>query len=183
MENKSKVESRKSKENGWFSIRRFTALQKARIDQTVPFAILLCCVIAAPAATAQQYPQRPIRLVLGFAPGGASDTMARVVGTRLSESLGQPLVVDNRPGPGGNIAAEIVARSNPDGYTLLLGNNGMLAVNVSLYQNIGFNPLKDFSPVVLIASQPNVVVVHPGVAAKSMKGLIALAKARPGQLN
>jgi tripartite-type tricarboxylate transporter receptor subunit TctC len=170
VENKSKVESRKS-EVAWLKV----ILPRS--------TFILCCVIAASAAMAQQYPQRSIRLVLGFAPGGASDTMARVVGTRLSESLGQPLVVDNRPGAGGNIAAEIVARSNPDGYTLLLGNNGMLAVNVSLYPNIGFDPLKDFAPVVLIASQPNVVVVHPGVAAKSMKELIALAKARPGQLN
>jgi tripartite-type tricarboxylate transporter receptor subunit TctC len=146
--------------------------------------LLLCCAFAADAAIAQQqYPSRPIRLVLGFAPGGASDTMARVIATRLSESLGQPVVIDNRAGAGGNIAAEIVARSNPDGYTLLLGNNGMLAVNVSLYEKIGFDPLKDFAPVVLVASQPNVVVVHPAVAAKSMKELIALAKAKPGQLN
>ncbi len=134
-------------------------------------------------ASAQQYPARPIRFVLGFAPGGASDTMARVVATRLSESLGQPVVIDNRAGAGGNIAAEIVSRSAPDGYTMLLGNNGMLAVNVSLYPKLGFDPVKDFSPVVLVASQPNVLVVHPGVAAGSVKELVALAKAKPGQLN
>jgi tripartite-type tricarboxylate transporter receptor subunit TctC len=147
--------------------------------------VLLCAALAAviaPAA-AQQYPTRPIRFVLGFAPGGASDTMARVVATRLSKNLGQPVVIDNRAGAGGNIAAEIVARSAPNGYTMLLGNNGILAVNVSLYPKLAFDPVKDFAPVVLVASQPNVLVVHPGVAAGSVKELVALAKAKPGQLN
>ena len=140
--------------------------------------------LAEPAqALAQQYPARPIRFVLGFAPGGASDTMARVVATRLSENLGQPVVIDNRAGAGGNIAAEIVARSAPDGYTMLLGNNGILAVNVSLYPKLAFDPVKDFSPVVLIASQPNILVVHPAVTANSVKDLVALAKSKPGKLN
>jgi tripartite-type tricarboxylate transporter receptor subunit TctC len=134
-------------------------------------------------AAAQQYPTRPVRLVLGFAPGGASDTMARTVANRLAENLGQPVVIDNRPGAGGNIAAEIVAHSAPDGYTMLLGNNGMLAINVSLYPRIGFDPVKDFAPVVLIASQPNILVVNPTVPANSVKELIALARAKPGQLN
>jgi tripartite-type tricarboxylate transporter receptor subunit TctC len=134
-------------------------------------------------AFAQQYPARPIRFVLGFAPGGASDTMARAIGTRLSEGLGQPVVIDNRAGAGGNIAAEIVARSQPDGYTMLLGNNGILAVNVSLYSKLAFDPVKDFAPVLLVASQPNVLVVHPGVSADSVKALIALARSKPGQLN
>jgi tripartite-type tricarboxylate transporter receptor subunit TctC len=134
-------------------------------------------------AAALQYPARSVRLVLGFAPGGASDTMARVVATRLSENLGQPVVIDNRAGAGGNIAAEIVAHSAPDGYTMLLGNNGILAVNVSLYPKLGFDPVKDFAPVVLIASQPNILVVHPAVTAGSVKDLVALAKSKPGQLN
>lgn len=129
------------------------------------------------------YPTKPIRFVLGFAPGGASDTMARAIGVRLSEGLGQPVVIDNRAGAGGNIAAEIVAHSAPDGYTMLLGNNGILAVNISLYPKLAFDPVKDFAPVVLVASQPNVLVVHPAVAARSVKDLIALAKAKPGQLN
>jgi tripartite-type tricarboxylate transporter receptor subunit TctC len=143
---------------------------------------LLALAFALP-VSGQDYPTRPIRFVLGFAPGGASDTMARVIGTRLSEGLGQPVVIDNRAGAGGNIAAEIVANSVPDGYTMLLGNNGILAVNVSLYPKLAFDPVKDFAPVVLIASQPNVLVVHPSVAAKSVKDLIALLKAKPGQLN
>jgi len=147
--------------------------------------VLLCAALAAamaPAA-AQQYPTRPVRFVLGFAPGGASDTMARTVGTRLSEGLGQPVVIDNRAGAGGNIAAEIVARSQPDGYTMLLGNNGILAVNVSLYPKLAFDPVKDFAPVVLVASQPNILVVNPSVPAHSVKDLVALAKSKPGQLN
>jgi tripartite-type tricarboxylate transporter receptor subunit TctC len=147
--------------------------------------LFVCAALAAAAASAvaQQYPVRPVRFVLGFAPGGASDTMARAIGTQLSEGLGQPVVIDNRAGAGGNIAAEIVARSAPDGYTMLLGNNGILAVNVSLYPKLAFDPVKDFAPVVLVASQPNVLVVHPGVAANSVKDLVALAKAKPGQLN
>jgi len=148
-------------------------------------ALLLAtsAIAAAVPAFGQSYPARPIRFVLGFAPGGASDTMARVIGTRLSEGLGQPVVIDNRAGAGGNIAAEIVAHSVPDGYTMLLGNNGILAVNVSLYPKLPFDPVKDFAPVVLIASQPNVLVVHPSVPAKSVKDLIALLKAKPGQMN
>ena len=129
------------------------------------------------------YSIKPIRFVLGFAPGGASDTMARAIGTRLSEGLGQPVVIDNRAGAGGNSAAEIVAHSVPDGYTMLLGNNGILAVNVSLYSTLAFDPVKDFAPVVLVASQPNVLVVHPAVPVGSVKELIALARARPGHLN
>jgi tripartite-type tricarboxylate transporter receptor subunit TctC len=155
-------------------------LQKSPSIVTAALAVLL---LAAGTVRAAEYPTKPIRFVLGFPPGGASDTMARVIGTRLSEGIGQPIVIDNRPGAGGNIAAEIVARSVPDGHTILLGNNGILAVNVSLYPKLAFDPIKDFAPVVLIASQPNILVVHPGVAANSVKELIALAKSRPGQLN
>jgi tripartite-type tricarboxylate transporter receptor subunit TctC len=140
-------------------------------------------LLAVPPVQAAEYPARPIRFVLGFAPGGASDTMARAIGTRLSEGLGQPVVIDNRAGAGGNIAAEIVAHSVPDGYTMLLGNNGILAVNVSLYSKLAFDPVKDFAPVVLIASQPNILVVNPSVPAHSVKDLVALAKSKPGQLN
>ena len=154
-----------------------------KITQWMARLLAISVLFAAMSAFGQGYPTRPIRFVLGFAPGGASDTMARAIGTRLSEGLGQPVVIDNRAGAGGNIAAEIVAHSAPDGYTMLLGNNGILAVNVSLYSKLAFDPVKDFAPVVLVASQPNVLVVHPGVAAGSVKDLIALAKSKPGQLN
>ncbi len=153
-----------------------------RLRLSIP-AVFAVLVLGSGPIPAADYPARPIRFVLGFAPGGASDTMARTVATRLSEGLGQPVVVDNRAGAGGNIAAEIVARSAPDGYTMLLGNNGILAINVSLYPKIGFDPVKDFAPVVLIASQPNILVVNPSVTADSVKALIALAKSKPGQLN
>jgi tripartite-type tricarboxylate transporter receptor subunit TctC len=151
--------------------------------RTIAVTVALHAVLLCTVAEGADYPARPIRFVIGFAPGGASDTMVRVVGAKLSDNLKQPVIIDNRPGAGGNIAAEIAARSQPDGYTLLLGNNGMLAVNVSLYPKIGFDPLKDFAPVILIASQPNILVVHPGVAAKSVKELVTLAKAKAGQLN
>jgi tripartite-type tricarboxylate transporter receptor subunit TctC len=133
--------------------------------------------------TGPTYPTKPIRLVLGFSPGGSSDILARVLGQKLTDALGQPIVVDNRPGAGGNIAAEIVANSAADGYTLLLGNQGILATNISLYSRLAYNPVKDFSPIVLLAAQPTVLVVNPSLPVKSVQELIALAKKKPGQLN
>jgi tripartite-type tricarboxylate transporter receptor subunit TctC len=109
--------------------------------------------------------------------------LARIVGKQMETTLGQPVVIDNRPGAGGNIAAEIVARAAPDGYTLLMGNNSILATNAALYQKINFDPEKDFAPITLIGSQPNILVVNPEVAAHSVKELIALAKSEPGKLN
>ena len=107
----------------------------------------------------------------------------RFVGAKLSEGLGQAVVYDNRPGAGGNVAGEIVARSPADGYTLLMGNNAILATNASLYKNMSFDPVKDLAPVVLIASQPNILVVHPSLPVQSVKAFIVLARSRPGQLN
>lgn len=140
-------------------------------------------IAAVPAAHAVEYPAKPVRIVIGFPPGGASDILIRFLGAKLGEGLGQPMVYDNRPGAGGNIAGEIVAKSPPDGYTLLMGNNAILATNVSLYRKIGFDPLRDFAPVALLATQPNILVVHPSLPVKSVKELIAFARARPGQLN
>ena len=137
---------------------------------------------AAPLA-AQEYPVRPVRFVIAFTPGGPSDILTRLVGTKLSESLSQPFVFDNRPGAGGNVAGEIVAKAPADGYTLLMGNNSILATNATLYKNMSFDPAKDLAPIALIASQPNILVVHPSLPVKSVKELIAFAKARPGQLN
>ncbi len=143
------------------------------------------CLAAAslmPAA-AQQYPTKPVRFVIAFPPGGPSDILTRLVGTKLSELIGQPVVFDNRPGAGGNVAGEVAAKSPPDGYTLLMGNNSILAANATLYKSMNFDPVKDLAPVVLVASQPNILVVHPSLPVKSVKELIALARARPGQLN
>ena len=109
--------------------------------------------------------------------------MARLIGQWLAERLGQPFVIENRPGAGGNIAAEAAANAAPDGYTLLMGNNSILATNASLYKKINYDPLKDFVPISLIGTQPNILVVNPQVPVNSMAELIALAKARPGELN
>ena len=129
------------------------------------------------------YPERPVTIVVGFPPGGPSDVLARVIARKLGELLGQPFVVDNRPGAGGNVAGEVVAHAEPDGYTLLMGNNSILATNASLYTKIGFDPVKDFSPISLIGSQANILVVNPNVPAHTMGELIDLAKANPGKLN
>jgi len=145
----------------------------------------LICLIAAHGAgtAATAYPARPVTLVVGFPPGGASDIMARILTARLSSVLGKPFVVDNRPGAGGNVAGAFVAHAAPDGYTLLLGNNAILATNITLYRKTGFDPVKDFAPISLIGTQANVLVVNKAVQAHSLTELIALAKANPGKLN
>lgn len=133
--------------------------------------------------SSQAYPAKPIRFVIAFTPGGPSDILSRLVGTKLSQRVGQPVVLDNRPGAGGNIAGEIVAKSVPDGHTLMIANNAVLAANATLYKKMTFSPEKELTPVVWVASQPNILVVHPSVPVNSVKEFIAYAKARPGQLN
>jgi tripartite-type tricarboxylate transporter receptor subunit TctC len=132
---------------------------------------------------AADYPSRPVTLVVAFTPGGPSDVLARIVGKKMEQLLGQPFVIENRPGAGGNIAAEGVAHSAPDGYTLLMGNNSILATNEALYKHINYSPGKDFVPITLIGTQANILVVNPDVPAHSLKELIALAKAQPGKIN
>jgi tripartite-type tricarboxylate transporter receptor subunit TctC len=150
---------------------------------TCAAAALFALVCAAAVGTAADYPNRPITLVVGFPPGGASDILARILTDKLGSLLGQPFVVDNRPGAGGNVAGEVVAHAAPDGYTLLLGNNAILATNGSLYSKIGFDAEKDFTPISLIGTQPNVLVVNVDVPAHTLGELIALARANPGKLN
>ena len=123
-----------------------------------------------------------MRFVVPFAPGGSTDTLARTVGVRLADSLGQQVIVDNRPGGNGNIGMEIVAQARPDGHTLVLGYIANLAIAPSLYTKLPFDPVKDYAPVTQIATSPNVLTAHPSVQAKGLKDLIALAKAKPGQL-
>jgi tripartite-type tricarboxylate transporter receptor subunit TctC len=136
------------------------------------------------AAVAQDYPTRPIVLVVPFPAGGGNDTLARHVAERMSRSIGQQVVVENRAaGGGGTVATRAVAKAAPDGYTILLTYTGTLAVNPTLYPNAGYDPRKDFAPIGLIATSALVVLVHPGVAAKSIKELVALAKRDPGKLN
>ncbi len=132
---------------------------------------------------AAEYPKRPIRMVVPFPPGGATDILARVVGKRLSEVWGQPVIIDNRPGAGGTLGANLVAKASPDGYTLLMGTNASHAIAPSLYANLAYDALKDFVPITLVAIVPQVVVVHPALPVKNIRELIALAKEKPGELN
>ena len=122
-------------------------------------------------------------LVVAFTPGGPSDVLARIVGKKMEQLLGQPFIIENRPGAGGNIAADSVAHAAGDGYTLLMGNNSILATNESLYKHLTYSPAKDFLPITLIGTQANILVVNPEIPAHSLKELIALAKAQPGKIN
>jgi tripartite-type tricarboxylate transporter receptor subunit TctC len=135
-----------------------------------------------PARAAPDYPTRPVRLVVPFTPGGSTDILGRSIAQRLQEALGQPFVVENRPGAGGSIGATEVARAAPDGHTLLMGHIGTLAINPSLYPKLAYDPLTSFAPVALVARVPNVLVVHPAVPARNVQELVALARARPGSL-
>lgn len=145
--------------------------------------ILAFTVGTLQAQTTTTYPNKPIRLVVPFTPGGSTDILARAVGQELTKAWGQSVIVDNVPGAGGSIGAEKVAKAPADGYTLLMGHIGTLAVNPSLYPKLAYDPVKDFAPVAWVARVPNVLVVHPSVPAKNVKELVALAKAKPGQLN
>jgi tripartite-type tricarboxylate transporter receptor subunit TctC len=141
-------------------------------------AVLACAV---PAAHAQTYPVKPIRLVVGFTPSGGVDINARLLGPKITEYLGQQVIIENRPGAGTNIANEYVARSAPDGYTLLV-NTAALAINLSLYKKVNYEA-RDFAPISVLSMSPNILVVHTSVPVKNVKEFVALAKSRPGQLN
>jgi len=145
----------------------------------IQIALALAAPIAAPA---QSYPTKPVRLIVGFTPGGGVDINARLLAPKLSEYLGQQVIVENRPGAGTNIANELVAHAPPDGYTLLI-NTAAVAINMSLYKHVNFDTLRDFAAVSIFSSSPNVLVVHSSVPVKTVKQLVALAKAKPGQLN
>jgi tripartite-type tricarboxylate transporter receptor subunit TctC len=147
----------------------------------IRFVILLGCALAA-SAQAQVWPAKPVRVLVGYAPGGPNDIIARAYAARLSDSLGQPFVVENRPGAAGNLAAEAVARAAPDGTTLMLGSTGTNAVNPWLYTKLGFDITRDIAIVTLVASGNSALAVHPRVPAKDVRELIALAKKEPGKL-
>ena len=144
---------------------------------------LLILALAAAPAHAAGYPDRPLRLIVPFPPGGGNDILARAVGQRLAEPLGQQVIVDNRGGAGGLIGGQIAATSAPDGYTLFLGSLGSLAHNPALRPTLPYSPPRDFASVSMLATSPFIVVVHPGVAAKSVQELLALARTKPGALN
>jgi len=145
--------------------------------------LLLCLAVLAAFAHADDYPAKPIRLIVPFAPGGGNDTVARLIGDALGKRLGQPIVVDNRAGAGGVVGAEAAAKSPADGYTLFLGGVGSHAINPNLHKDLPYDPIRDFAPVSLLASAPLVLVVHPSVPAQSVQQLIEWAKSHPGKLN
>ena len=140
------------------------------------------CLFSATVA-AQSYPNKPIRIVVPYAAGGTSDILARQIGPKLTEVWHQPIIVENKPGANGNVGADFVAKSAPDGYTLLLTDLGGLVISASVYPKLPFNPAKDFTPVVMVSYSPHVLAVHPDVQVKNVKELVAMAKAYPGKLN
>ncbi len=147
-------------------------------------AALMMAIGAAPAlAQTTAYPTRPIRFVVPFAPGGNADTISRTSGVKVGESIGQQIVIDNRSGANGNIGMEIVARAAPDGYTIVLGYIANVAIAPSLVAKLPYDPVKDYAPITLLATSPNIIVVHPSVSARTLKELIALSKAKPKSVN
>ena len=151
------------------------------------FSALCACLTVAMtsfnvAAQQTQYPTRPVRILVAYPPGGGVDLAARVIGQKFTETFGQQMIIDNRGGGGGNISMELAARAAPDGHTLIMTGAGPTTINVSLYSKIPFDPVRDYAPVALVASTIYALVVHPAVEAKSVKELLALAKARPGKL-
>ena len=158
------------------------AFPGASVAQAAAIALLALAHAGVAQCADSAYPAKPIRFIVGFTPGGTSDVVARLLSAKLAETWTQPLVVDNRPGAGGNLAVEIVARSAPDGYTLLCASSSF-SIIPSLNRELSYNPLKDFAPVTLMTSAPYLLVLHPAVPAQSVKELIALAKAQPGKLN
>ena len=143
-------------------------------------AIALAC---AAAANAQNYPNKPIRLIVGFAPGGNTDTVARIVGQKLGERLGGQVIVDNRGGAGGTLGTELAARANADGYTLTMGTTTTHAIAVAAYPKLRYDPVKDFAPIALVANAPYLLVVHSSVPVKTLSDFVSYAKQRPGKLN
>ncbi len=154
------------------------------ITSFINIALAIGIALGIPAAaSADQYPSRTIHLVVGFPPGGINDIVARMIAPKMSDTLGQTVIVENRPGAGGTIGAEHVARSEPDGYTLMLGSVSNLAMASALYKSLPYDSTKDFAPVALVAASPNIMVVNPALPVRSVKDLIKLAKEKPGTIN
>jgi len=153
------------------------------MNRALPRLLALLALAVAPLAFGQGYPSKPIHFVVPYPAGGPLDTVARLLGQKVSESVKQPVIVENKPGAGGNIGADIVAKSAPDGYTILMGAVATHAINPTLYAHIPYDPVRDFEPVTQVASTPNVLVVNPSLPVSTVKEFIAYAKAHPGQLN
>ena len=149
----------------------------------VAFVACVACVVGWPAHAQQRYPAKPVRLILPFTAGSAVDTLARIYAQHLAEAWNQQVLVDNRAGANGIIGMEAIAKSPPDGYTIGMGNIATLAINPSLYPKLSYDPLRDYAPVSYTAAITNCLIVHPSLPVRSVKDLIALAKARPGEIN
>src|SRR5436189_863180 len=145
--------------------------------------VFLALLLSATSAFAQPYPNKPVRIIIAQAPGSATDVISRVVGNRLSEGLGQPVVIEARPGAGGVVGTEAAARSAPDGYTLFMANNSTHGSNPAVYPKLPYDAVNDFAPIAFVASVPYVLVVDPSLPAKDVRELIALAKSQPGKMN
>ncbi len=155
---------------------------KNALTKVLPKVLLLASLCWAASVSAQTWPTRPIRMIVAFAPGGPTDIVSRVIAQRLSEQLGQPVLIDNKPGAGGNLAAELAATAAPDGYTAFY-NTSAIVIGPALYAKVNYNPLKDFAPVALTASVPMALVVNPALPVRSVKDFLDLARSKPGQLN
>jgi tripartite-type tricarboxylate transporter receptor subunit TctC len=149
----------------------------------VTTAALVCAALAAPPAFAQNYPAKPIRVIIAQAPGSATDVVTRIIINKLQEPLGQPLIVDARPGAGGTLGTDVAAKAPADGYNLFMANNSTHGSNPALYAKLPYDAVKDFAPIVFVAATPYVLTVHPSLPVSNVKQLVALAKAKPGQLN
>ena len=145
--------------------------------------VLLLAVLLGPLAALAQYPAKPLHMIIPFAPGGASDFVGRIMQPKMAELLGQPIIVENKPGAAGSIGAEVAAKSAPDGYTIFLGNVGSVSINPGVYPKLGINPVKDFIAVTQVVDVPSILIVHPSLPVNSVKELVAYAKANQGKLN
>ncbi len=156
-----------------------------RSYRTAAAALVAAAVVAAPGAVAaqQNYPTKPVRLIVAFPPGGSTDIIARLVGQRLGEKLGHQVIIDNRGGAGGTIGTEIAAKANPDGHTLTMGTTSTHVIAAGVYDKLKYDPVKDFAPITLVASTPYLLVVHPSVQARTLKEFVSLVKTQPGKLN
>ena len=151
------------------------------VARLLPIIVVGICFV--PPAVAQSYPNKPIRLISPYAPGGGSDTLARTIGPKLTESWGQPVIIENRPGAAGSLGAEAAAKATADGYTVLVTPSAVLAINPHIYPKLRYDPIRDFAPITIATNSPYMLVVHPSIPAKTVKELIAHARAKPGELN
>ena len=165
------------------STKKITAIAAATASAIAALVMAQPAFAQATAPASGAWPSKPIKVVVPYPAGGYYDVVARVLGPRMTDSLGQPVVVENRVGANAIVGTEFTAKSPADGYTIMVGGIGPHAINASLYPKLSYDPVKDFAPIVLVATQPTLLVVHPSVAAQSLRDLIALAKAKPGQLN